>query len=129
MLQWKCSIRKCWENISWIIVVGIQTHYSSMFISHNTILPQIILFLSKIYLSFLIYLALNQNTSFLINLEPKKIMYLNVSTRDNAIWDIMLSSKNKEIQEFSHNSYDDVGVFWSSFSSGRSCLLIDHSYV
>jgi hypothetical protein len=32
-------------------------------------------------------------------------MYLNVSTGDNAIF------QEQRIKEFSHNSYDDVGVF------------------
>jgi hypothetical protein len=62
------------------------------FISHNTILPQIVLFLSKTMLIFSYILSTKTNTSFHINLKPKEIMYLNVSNR-------------------SHNSYDDVGVF------------------
>jgi hypothetical protein len=32
-------------------------------------------------------------------------MYLNVSTGDKVIF------QEQKIQEFSHNSYDDVGVF------------------
>jgi hypothetical protein len=32
-------------------------------------------------------------------------MYLNVSTGDNAIF------QEHKVQEFSYNSYDDVGVF------------------
>jgi hypothetical protein len=47
-------------------------------------------------------------------------MYLNVFTGDNAIF------QEQGIQEFSHNSYDDVGVFWSSYSLRQSHLLIDH---
>jgi hypothetical protein len=50
-------------------------------------------------------------------------MYLNVSTGDNAIFE------EQKVQEFSHNSYDDVGVFWSSYSTEQSHSLIDHSYM
>jgi hypothetical protein len=45
------------------------------------------------------------NTSFLINLKLKEIMYLNVSTGDHVIF------QEHKVQEFSYNSYDDVGVF------------------
>jgi hypothetical protein len=44
-------------------------------------------------------------------------------TGDNAIF------QEQKIQEFSHNSYDDVGVFWPLYFSGQSHLLIDHSYI
>jgi hypothetical protein len=50
-------------------------------------------------------LSARTNTSFLINLELKEFIYLNVSTRDNAIF------QEQKIQKVSHNSYDDVGVF------------------
>jgi hypothetical protein len=51
-------------------------------------------------------------------------MYLNnVSTEDNAIL------QEQKIQEFSHNSYDNVGVFYPSYFIGQSHLLIDHSYM
>jgi hypothetical protein len=43
--------------------------------------------------------------SFPINLELKEFIYLNVSTGDNAIFE------EQKIQKFSHNSYDNVGVF------------------
>jgi hypothetical protein len=46
------------------------------------------------------------NTSFLINLKLKKIMYLNVSSLET-----MLSSKNIRSKEYSYNSYDDIAVF------------------
>jgi hypothetical protein len=59
-------------------------------ISHNSILPQIALFLSKTVLIFSYILSAKTNTSFPINLKLKKIMYLNVSKRET-----MLSSKNK----------------------------------
>ncbi len=49
------------------------------FISHNTILPQIILFLSRTMLIFSYILSAKTNTSFSINLKLKEIMYLNVS--------------------------------------------------
>jgi hypothetical protein len=45
------------------------------------------------------------NTYFLINLKVKKTMHLNVSTGDYAIF------QEHKVQEFSYNSYDDVGVF------------------
>jgi hypothetical protein len=85
--------------------VGIRTHYSSKFISHNIILLHIILFLSKIVLIFSYILIAKINTHFLINLKLKEIMYLNVFMGDNAIF------QEQKIQEFSCNSYDDVGVF------------------
>jgi hypothetical protein len=66
--------------------VGIQTRYSLKIISHNTILPQIILLLSKTVLIFSYILRAKTNTSFLINLKLKEIMYLNVSTGDHAIF-------------------------------------------
>jgi hypothetical protein len=50
-------------------------------------------------------LSAKTNTHFLINLKLKEIMYLNVSAGDNAIF------QEQKIQEVSHNSYDDVGVF------------------
>jgi hypothetical protein len=50
-------------------------------------------------------LSAKTNTFFLINLKLKQIMYLNVSTGDNAIF------QEQRIKKFSHNSYDDVGVF------------------
>jgi hypothetical protein len=50
-------------------------------------------------------LSARTNTSFLINLELKEFIYLNVSTGDNAIF------QEQKIQKVSHNSYDDVGVF------------------
>jgi hypothetical protein len=50
-------------------------------------------------------------------------MYLNVFMGDNAIF------QEQKIQEFSCNSYDDVGVFWPSYSLGESYSLIDHSYM
>jgi hypothetical protein len=71
----------------------------------QTILPQIILFLSETMLIFSYILSVKTNISFLINLKLKEIMYLNVSTGDNAIFE------EQKVQEFSHNSYDDVGVF------------------
>jgi hypothetical protein len=49
------------------------------FISHNTILPQIVLFLSKTMFIFSYILNAKTNISFPINLKLKKIMYLNVS--------------------------------------------------
>jgi hypothetical protein len=42
---------------------------------------------------------------------------------DNAIF------QEQKIHEFSHNSYDDVGVLWPSYSPGQLHLLIDHSYM
>jgi hypothetical protein len=48
------------------------------FISHNTILPQIVLFLSKTVLIFSYILSAKTNTSFPINLKLKEIMYLNI---------------------------------------------------
>jgi hypothetical protein len=50
-------------------------------------------------------------------------MYLNVSAGDYAIF------QEHKVQQFSYNSYDGVGVFWPSYSPGRSHLLIDHLYV
>jgi hypothetical protein len=50
-------------------------------------------------------LSAKTNTSFLINLKLKEIMILNVTTGDNVIF------QELKIQEFSHNYYDDVGVF------------------
>jgi hypothetical protein len=52
----------------------------------NTILPQIILFLTRTWLSFLIGLAFMKLISFLINLELRKLMCLNVYMGDNAIF-------------------------------------------
>jgi hypothetical protein len=60
-------------------------------------------------------LSAKTNTVFLINLKLKEIY--------NVIFE------EKKIPEFSHNSYDDVCVFWPSYSPGRSHLLIDHSYM
>jgi hypothetical protein len=67
--------------------------------------PQIILFLSRTVLIFSYILSGKTNTSFLINLKLKEIMYLNVSTGDYAIF------QEHKVQKFSYNSYDDVGVF------------------
>jgi hypothetical protein len=75
------------------------------FISHNTILSQTVLFLSKTVLIFSYILSTKTNTSFPIKLKLKEIMYLNVSTGDNTIF------QQQKIKEFRHNSYDDVGVF------------------
>jgi hypothetical protein len=50
-------------------------------------------------------------------------MHLNVSTGDHAIF------QEQKIQEFSNNSYDDIGVFWTSYFPEQSHLLIDHSYM
>jgi hypothetical protein len=50
-------------------------------------------------------------------------MYLNISMGDYAIF------QEYKVQEFNYNSYDDVGIFWPSYSPGRSHLLIDHLYV
>jgi hypothetical protein len=85
--------------------VGIWTRYSLKIYFSQYHTPQIILFLSKIMLIFSYILSAKTNTYFLINLKLKKIMYLNVSMRDNAI------VQEQGIQEFGHNSYDDVGVF------------------
>jgi hypothetical protein len=75
-------------------------------ISHSTILPQIVLFISKTMLIFSYRLSTKINISFLINLKLKKIMYLNVSPPET-----MLSSKNIRSKEYSYNSYDDIGIF------------------
>jgi hypothetical protein len=56
-------------------------------------------------LIFFYILSAKTNTSFLINLKLKEIMYLNVSARDYAIF------QEHKVQEFSYNSYDGVGVF------------------
>jgi hypothetical protein len=45
------------------------------------------------------------NTSFLINLKFKEIMYLNVSVGDYAIF------QEHKVQDFSNNYYDYAGVF------------------
>jgi hypothetical protein len=31
--------------------------------------------------------------------------------------------QEQKIEKFSHNSYDDLGVFWLSYSPGQSHLL------
>jgi hypothetical protein len=85
--------------------VGRWIRYSSRFISHNTILSQIILFLSKTVLIFSYIFSAKTNTLFIINLKLKEIIYLNVSMEDYAIF------QEHKVQEFSYNSYDDVGVF------------------
>jgi hypothetical protein len=123
VLLWKCNIRRYWENIFWIIVVGRQNSLLFKFISHNTILHQVILFLSRTVFIFFYILSAKTNTPFLINLKLKKIMYLNVSMGDYAIF------QEHKVQEFNYNSYDDIGIFWPSYSPIRSHLLIDYLYV
>jgi hypothetical protein len=63
------------ESLQWVY----RSTTLQNFISHNTILPQIVLLLSKTMLIFSYIFSAKTNTSFPINLKLKEIMYLNVS--------------------------------------------------
>jgi hypothetical protein len=65
--------------------VGTRTHYSSKLVFHNTVLLQIISFSNKDS-AHLINLERKQLISFLINIEIKRIMYLNACMYNYAIF-------------------------------------------
>jgi hypothetical protein len=68
-----CNIQRYLEKRLWIIEVDTQTQYYSKLISHNTVLPQIILFSNK-------------DGEYLINLELKITYFFSYKDRTYATY-------------------------------------------